>query len=306
MGAGASGRAATRPRALGPLLSRAARRVDHLRGLLARDLRADEPGRPSPRPLCGGSVAVGLAALASGRSRAPALGHERRPAGHRRRRGGGPAARPLAAPAPPPSPPGPHRADVPQGRDPGRRRPGRGRRRGSRPGRPSACRRSPTTRRRRPTEPEVSEADAAMIRACVIWRDDDVIALNKPPGLAVQGGSGQRRHVDGLAEALRFGRPDKPRLVHRLDRDTSGVLLLARSARAAAGLARAFQARDDAQGLLGGGRRRAVAAGRHDPLRPRQGAGPRRRRRGREDARACPPTGSPPPRGPSARRPTTR
>ena len=75
-------------------------------------------------------------------------------------------------------------------------------------------------------EPEVSEADAAMIRACVIWRDDDVIALNKPPGLAVQGGSGQRRHVDGLAEALKFGRPDKPRLVHRLDRDTSGVLLL--------------------------------------------------------------------------------
>ena len=92
-------------------------------------------------------------------------------------------------------------------------------------------------------QPEVSEADAAMIRACVIWRDEDVIALNKPPGLAVQGGSGQRRHVDGLAEALRFGRAEKPRLVHRLDRDTSGVLLLARSARAAAGLARAFQAR---------------------------------------------------------------
>ncbi len=89
----------------------------------------------------------------------------------------------------------------------------------------------------------VSEADAAMIRACVIWRDDDIIALNKPPGLAAQGGSGQRRHVDGLAEALRFDRPDKPRLVHRLDRDTSGVMLLARTVRAAAGLARAFQAR---------------------------------------------------------------
>jgi 23S rRNA pseudouridine955/2504/2580 synthase len=92
--------------------------------------------------------------------------------------------------------------------------------------------------------PATTEADAAMIRACVIWLDDDVIALNKPPGLAVQGGSGQRRHVDGLAEALRFGRAEKPRLVHRLDRDTSGVLLLARSAKAAAGLARAFQARD--------------------------------------------------------------
>jgi 23S rRNA pseudouridine955/2504/2580 synthase len=95
-----------------------------------------------------------------------------------------------------------------------------------------------------PTEPALSDADAALIRACVIWQDDDVIALDKPPGLATQGGSGQTRHVDGLAEALRFGRPEKPRLVHRLDRDTSGVLLLARSPRAAAGLARAFQARD--------------------------------------------------------------
>ncbi|HPG23113.1 MAG TPA: RluA family pseudouridine synthase [Amaricoccus sp.] len=92
-------------------------------------------------------------------------------------------------------------------------------------------------------QPAVSEADAAMIRACVIWRDEDVLALNKPPGLAVQGGSGQRRHVDGLAEALRFGAEEKPRLVHRLDRDTSGVLLMARSARAAAGLTRAFRDR---------------------------------------------------------------
>jgi 23S rRNA pseudouridine955/2504/2580 synthase len=93
-----------------------------------------------------------------------------------------------------------------------------------------------------PAEPAISEADAAMMRAAVIWKDADIIALNKPPGLAVQGGSGQRRHVDGLAEALRFD-AEKPRLVHRLDRDTSGVLLLARSARVAAGLARAFQAR---------------------------------------------------------------
>ncbi|MFO1105560.1 MAG: RluA family pseudouridine synthase [Amaricoccus sp.] len=90
----------------------------------------------------------------------------------------------------------------------------------------------------------VSEADAEMIRACVIYRDADILALDKPPGLAVQGGSGQTRHVDGLAEALRFDAPDKPRLVHRLDRDTSGVLLLARNARAAAGLARAFQSRE--------------------------------------------------------------
>jgi 23S rRNA pseudouridine955/2504/2580 synthase len=64
-----------------------------------------------------------------------------------------------------------------------------------------------------------------MIRAAVIYRDDHIIALNKPPGLPTQGGSGQTRHVDGLAEALRFGLEDKPRLVHRLDKDTSGVLL---------------------------------------------------------------------------------
>ena len=93
-------------------------------------------------------------------------------------------------------------------------------------------------------ETRISDADAAMIRACVIYRDADILALNKPPGLAAQGGSGQTRHVDGLAEALKFDREDKPRLVHRLDRDTSGVLVLARSVRAAAGLARAFQSRD--------------------------------------------------------------
>ena len=83
---------------------------------------------------------------------------------------------------------------------------------------------------------KVSDADAKMIRSCVIYRDDHVIALNKPAGLPTQGGSGQTRHVDGLAEALRFGMEDKPRLVHRLDKDTSGVLLLARTRLAAKAL----------------------------------------------------------------------
>ncbi|MCP5073843.1 MAG: RluA family pseudouridine synthase [Rhodobacteraceae bacterium] len=89
----------------------------------------------------------------------------------------------------------------------------------------------------------VSEADAKMIRSCVIYRDDDMIVLNKPPGLPVQGGSGQTRHVDGLSEALKFGNDARPKLVHRLDKDTSGVLVLARNGRAAAGLAKAFQTR---------------------------------------------------------------
>jgi 23S rRNA pseudouridine955/2504/2580 synthase len=95
-----------------------------------------------------------------------------------------------------------------------------------------------------PPERRIPQADIDLIRSAVIYRDDDVLALNKPPGLAVQGGSGTVRHVDGLAEALKFGGEDRPRLVHRLDKDTSGVLVLARHARAAARLARAFQSRD--------------------------------------------------------------
>ncbi|MDU8912223.1 RluA family pseudouridine synthase [Aestuariicoccus sp. MJ-SS9] len=90
----------------------------------------------------------------------------------------------------------------------------------------------------------VSEADARMIRDCVIYMDDDVIALNKPPGLPTQGGSKQTRHVDGLAEALRFDAEEKPRLVHRLDKDTSGVLLLARNRAAAQALTAAMRHKD--------------------------------------------------------------
>ncbi|RYH08960.1 RluA family pseudouridine synthase [Tropicimonas sp. IMCC6043] len=95
-----------------------------------------------------------------------------------------------------------------------------------------------------PERTEISRADAEMIRAAVIWRDDHIIALNKPPGLPVQGGSKQSRHVDGLAEALRFGAEEKPRLVHRLDKDTSGILLLARSRAMAGALTEAFRARE--------------------------------------------------------------
>jgi 23S rRNA pseudouridine955/2504/2580 synthase len=89
-----------------------------------------------------------------------------------------------------------------------------------------------------------SAEDAAWVQSLVIHRDDHVIAIDKPAGLATQGGTGTTRHLDALLDALRFGAAERPRLVHRLDRDTSGVLLLARSARAAAFLARAFQARE--------------------------------------------------------------
>lgn len=90
----------------------------------------------------------------------------------------------------------------------------------------------------------VSDADAAALRAAVLYRDDEVIAINKPPGLSVQGGKGIDRHLDGMLDALRFGSEERPRLVHRLDRDTSGVLLLARTARAASWLAAAFRQKE--------------------------------------------------------------
>jgi len=96
----------------------------------------------------------------------------------------------------------------------------------------------------RPQGPRISDADAEMIRDAVIYRDKHIIALNKPAGLATQGGSKQTRHVDGLAEMLKFELDEKPRLVHRLDRDTSGVLLMARTRQVAEALTRAFRARD--------------------------------------------------------------
>ncbi|MBE3637402.1 RluA family pseudouridine synthase [Mangrovicoccus algicola] len=96
----------------------------------------------------------------------------------------------------------------------------------------------------RPPVPRIAEADAEMMRRAVLYRDDHVIVLNKPPGLASQGGSGQTRHVDGLAECLRFGYDEKPRLVHRLDRDTSGVLIMARTRKVADALTKAFRSRE--------------------------------------------------------------
>jgi 23S rRNA pseudouridine955/2504/2580 synthase len=92
-----------------------------------------------------------------------------------------------------------------------------------------------------PAAPRPEEAKA--LQDAVLYRDADLIAINKPAGLAVQGGTGVDRHRDGLLDALRFDADERPRLVHRLDRDTSGVLVLARSARAAAELAAIFRAK---------------------------------------------------------------
>ena len=92
--------------------------------------------------------------------------------------------------------------------------------------------------------PQVDWREAEDLAARVLYRDDDVIALDKPSGLAVQGGTGTKRHLDGMLDALRFGAPERPRLVHRLDRDTSGVMLLARHAAAARKLGNLFKGRE--------------------------------------------------------------
>jgi 23S rRNA pseudouridine955/2504/2580 synthase len=84
--------------------------------------------------------------------------------------------------------------------------------------------------------------DARALKDMTLFEDRDVLVLNKPYGLAVQGGSGTKRHVDGMLESLRDG-DRRPALVHRLDRDTSGVLLVAKNRRAAAELGEAFRSR---------------------------------------------------------------
>lgn len=89
----------------------------------------------------------------------------------------------------------------------------------------------------------VPEADQVFLKSLLLHRDDSVLVLNKPAGLAVQGGTGLRRHLDGMLAALRFDNEDMPRLTHRLDKDVSGVLVLGRSAWAAAQLCSSFRER---------------------------------------------------------------
>lgn len=105
---------------------------------------------------------------------------------------------------------------------------------------------APTTEAPPPKKktPEASPEALDEARGWVIHRDASIIVINKPPGLAVQGGSDVTHHLDALLDGLRFGATERPRLVHRLDRDTSGVMVLARSAAAARRLAEAFRERE--------------------------------------------------------------
>jgi 23S rRNA pseudouridine955/2504/2580 synthase len=97
----------------------------------------------------------------------------------------------------------------------------------------------PDMAKKRPIDPRVRDE----LEALVLYRDEQMLVLNKPYGLPVQGGPGISRHLDGMLGALSDGE-HRPRLVHRLDRDTSGVLLLARTPGTAGKLAALFRGRD--------------------------------------------------------------
>jgi 23S rRNA pseudouridine955/2504/2580 synthase len=95
--------------------------------------------------------------------------------------------------------------------------------------------------------PEPKAADPAIrseLLDLILHQDDHLIILNKPHGLATQGGPGIAKHLDGMLDGLRGDSPHRPRLVHRLDRDTSGVIVLARTPGVAAKLAASFRGRD--------------------------------------------------------------
>ena len=89
--------------------------------------------------------------------------------------------------------------------------------------------------------PKVRDADLRDLQGRVLHMDASVLVIDKPPGLATQGGSKLERHLDGMLGALQFEAKERPRLVHRLDKDTSGVLVLGRTAKATAKLAEAFR-----------------------------------------------------------------
>jgi 23S rRNA pseudouridine955/2504/2580 synthase len=91
------------------------------------------------------------------------------------------------------------------------------------------------------SEAEVKTRD--FLKSITLYEDDDVLVLDKPMGLAVQGGSGTTRHLDGMLEVLRDAHGQRPRLVHRLDKDTAGCLLVAKTRFAASALAKTFRSR---------------------------------------------------------------
>ncbi|MFY9898813.1 MAG: RluA family pseudouridine synthase [Xanthobacteraceae bacterium] len=90
---------------------------------------------------------------------------------------------------------------------------------------------------------EAADKTREFLKSITLYEDADVLVLNKPMGLAVQGGSGTTRHIDGMLEVMRDAHGQRPRLVHRLDKDTAGCLLVAKTRFAAAALAKSFRSR---------------------------------------------------------------
>jgi len=90
---------------------------------------------------------------------------------------------------------------------------------------------------------KVNDDDAQFIRDMIMYEDDDIYVLNKPHGLAVQGGTGMKRHLDGMLKSLPNKKGEPPRLVHRLDRDTSGCLIVAKTKQAASHFGEVFRSR---------------------------------------------------------------
>lgn len=93
-------------------------------------------------------------------------------------------------------------------------------------------------------QPAAKPTKRGDLQDMILYMDKSVIVLNKPSGLATQGGSGLSEHVDGMLDSLAFEKNSRPKLVHRLDRDTSGVLVIARTATAASALSRSLAQRD--------------------------------------------------------------
>ena len=90
---------------------------------------------------------------------------------------------------------------------------------------------------------KVRDEDADFLRDLILYEDDDIYVFNKPSGLAVQGGSGTYRHLDGMLKSLPNKKGEPPRLVHRLDRDTSGCLVVAKTHAAASHFGTVFRSR---------------------------------------------------------------
>jgi len=102
---------------------------------------------------------------------------------------------------------------------------------------------TPAPKKAVPVRPRLTDEETDFVRSMVIYEDKAAIVVNKPPGLATQGGTNTHDHLDRLLDGLAEGNAPRPKLVHRLDKDTSGALLLARTPRAAAFFSKSFSGR---------------------------------------------------------------